>query len=139
MGIHRVSILGCAQGRRQTKERGTTHLSTAVRGKVSWIFVATLMLARSMNSSTRELVSISSFCLTSIGSDDSALSIWIFTSGDARLSAPAFIRFALSCRAKELRRRMDLVRSSFCALHRNRMEVGLRVASGGSNTGRRVR
>lgn len=34
---------------------------------------------------------------------------------------------------------MDLVRSSFCALRRNRMEVGLSVASGESDSGRRVR
>src|ERR1700722_15898281 len=53
----------------------TTDLSTAVWGKVPWISLATLMLASSMNSSTRLLVSLISFCSTSIGSDDSALSM----------------------------------------------------------------
>lgn len=89
-----------------------SHLRTAVCGNVSWIFFATLIFASNMNSSTRLLVSFISFCSTSIGSDDSELSRWILTSGEARLSAPAAILPALSFWASVFRRRTPMVNSS---------------------------
>ena len=89
-----------------------SHLNTAVIGNASLIFCATLMLAKSINSSTRLFVSRISFCSTSIGSDDSALCRWILTSGDARFKAPARIRPARSFWASPLRRRMETVMSS---------------------------
>ena len=74
-----------------------THLSTAVCGNVSWILRATLMLASNINSSTRLFVSRSSFCSTSMGSDDSDVSIWIFTSGDAKLTLLGHEHFLECC------------------------------------------
>lgn len=73
---------------------------------------ATEMLASSMNSSTSKLVSNSSLTSTSTGPDCSEDSRWILTSGDARLRAPAAIRFARSLIAIELRRRIPSVNGS---------------------------
>lgn len=89
-----------------------TNRNTAVCGNASSILRATLMFASSMNSSTRLFVSRSSFCSTSIGSEDSELSSCILTSGEARFSAPASIRFAFNFCARELSSRMLFVRSS---------------------------
>ena len=74
---------------------------------------ATLVFAKSMNSSTRLLVSRISFCSTSIGADDSALSRWIRTSGLARFRAPASIRPLRSLMAMSFSRRMLSVMASF--------------------------
>jgi hypothetical protein len=121
-----------------------THLSTAVPGQELTIFLATQILARSMNSSTRLFVSRCSFTSTSTfpsyapfpfrlpfvpsdspcstssraalskgnGSLDSGEERWIFTSGEARLRAPAAMRCALRFWARELRRRIEVVMGS---------------------------
>ena len=108
------------------------YLNTAVWGNDSLIRAATLQLARSMNSSTRLFVARRAFCITPIdspcfslalieppvsddttrGSDDSGDSRLIRTSGEARSSAPAAIRFALSLRARALSRRIERVSGS---------------------------
>lgn len=65
-----------------------------------------------MNSSTSELVSKSAFCCTSTGSEDSDESMWILTSGEARLRAPASMRAWRSLMAMSFSRRMPTVNSS---------------------------
>lgn len=98
---------------------GECLLSTAVAGKTSWIFLATQILASSMNSSTRLFVSRSFFCSTLMGSADSDEARWILSSGEERERAPAHIRAAFSLMARWLRRRIEFVSWSFIDLHVN--------------------
>ncbi|KAH3667158.1 hypothetical protein OGAPHI_002807 [Ogataea philodendri] len=66
-----------------------------------------------MNSSTNELASTSFFTSTSPGSDVS-LSIWTFTSGEARFKAPARSLFCFNFLDNFNKIRIPLVRSSCC-------------------------
>ena len=66
----------------------------------------------------RELVSICSFCLTSMGSEDSALSAFPEMQGRAPLPSPSVF-------GPERWRRIDFVRSSFFALYRKTNARGI--------------
>ena len=86
-------------------------LNTAQSWKWSWIFNATVILASSINSSTRELVSLSSFVARPVGSCVS-LSTSNRTSGDARLRAPLPIRSCFKILARRLSpRRLSVISS----------------------------
>ena len=80
-------------------------------GKACAICLATVMLARSINSSTIELASLRLYIATSVGSRVSESSTKR-TSGDARERAPLAARFALSAFASRLSVRSDSVRGS---------------------------
>mmetsp|Transcript_32225 Transcript_32225/g.70592 ORF Transcript_32225/g.70592 Transcript_32225/m.70592 type:complete len:217 (-) Transcript_32225:2626-3276(-) len=89
---------------------GGCRRSMAQSGNARVISAATEMLASSMNSSTIELASLSSYMPTSVISADS--SILKRTSGDRSVSAPAALRAALSFFARLLSIRSDRVSSS---------------------------